>query len=72
MFSEDSEQRRMRSYPTRETLFFVEVVNRKISGSIEVRKYRREGLVSAAASRDFRTALIETTASGLEEDQPAD
>ena len=71
-FSEDSKQRRMRYYPKREILFWVEVVISKISGSIEVRKYRREGLVSAAAGRDFRTALIDTTVSGLEEDEPAD
>ncbi|MBZ5657270.1 MAG: hypothetical protein LAO56_18540 [Acidobacteriia bacterium] len=46
-FSEDSEARRMRYYPKPETLFWVEVVISKISGSSEARKYRGEGLVSA-------------------------
>jgi hypothetical protein len=36
-------------YAKRESTFWVEVAIRRIGGSIETRKYREEGLVSAAA-----------------------
>ncbi|MBZ5550727.1 MAG: hypothetical protein LAO22_22670 [Acidobacteriia bacterium] len=48
------------------------VVIRKIDGGIETRKYRGEGLVSAAAGPDFRRAMIDATVSGLEKDEPGD
>ena len=40
------------------SLFWVAVVICKKEGSIETRKYRGEGLVSAPAGPDFRTAMI--------------
>ena len=45
---------------------------RKIDGSIETRRYRGHGLVSATAGPDFRTAMIPATITGLEKDEPAD
>jgi hypothetical protein len=50
----------------------VEVVSRKIDGSIETRKCRGEELVSAAATPDFRTAMIHAAITGLEKDEPAE
>lgn len=35
-------------------------------------KYPEEGLVSAAAGTDFRTAMIHATITGLEKDESAD
>ncbi len=45
----------MRSYAKKDSRFWVEVVISKIDGRIENRKYRGEGLVSAAVGPDFRT-----------------
>jgi len=54
------------------TRFWVEVVICKFDGSIEIGNYRDARLVSAAVGPDFRTAMIRTTISGLEKDEPAD
>jgi hypothetical protein len=52
--------------------FFVEVVINKTDGSIETRKYRGKGLVSAAAGQDFPMAMLHAAVTGLEEDNVAD
>jgi hypothetical protein len=68
-FGESKQSRQMRYRSTVDSNFSVVVVlNRE--GRMETFKYRESELICEASGPDFRTAMIHTTARGLEPDEP--